>query len=129
MAYLKKVDDATNNPGAGPGDGWFKISEVGYENSMSLPPASLILRLVNKISFRQRSGVLTNWYVCITSMSTTRLLILSQIEAEGIQTVTIPECIEDGDYLLRFELIALHSASAPLGAQFYVNDSRPPARP
>jgi cellulase len=37
MAYLKKVDDATNNPGAGPGDGWFKISEMGYENSVSLP--------------------------------------------------------------------------------------------
>jgi cellulase len=37
MAYLKKVDDATNNPAAGPGDGWFKISEVGYENSVSLP--------------------------------------------------------------------------------------------
>lgn len=40
MAYLKKVDDATNNPGAGPGDGWFKISEVGYENRVSSPSVS-----------------------------------------------------------------------------------------
>ncbi|KAH6845797.1 glycoside hydrolase [Chaetomium sp. MPI-CAGE-AT-0009] len=83
MAYLKKVDDATNNPGAGPGDGWFKISEVGYENKV--------------------------WGVD------------KLIADEGIQTVTIPECIEDGDYLLRFELIALHSASAPMGAQFYLS--------
>ena len=44
-----------------------------------------------------------------------------QIEDEGIQSVTIPECIEDGDYLLRFELIALHSAAERMGAQFYVS--------
>lgn len=58
-------------------------------------------------------------------MSALRSLTLSQIVDEGIQTVTIPECIEDGDYLLRFELIALHSASVPMGAQFYVSDSKP----
>lgn len=56
-------------------------------------------------------------------MSATRYLIANQIQDEGFQTVTIPECIEDGDYLLRFELLALHSAAARMGAQFYVSNS------
>ena len=62
MAYLKKVDDATNNPAAGPGDGWFKISEVGYENSKSLRFSPIQL-VANEVISRQRYGVSTNWYV------------------------------------------------------------------
>jgi hypothetical protein len=34
--------------------------------------------------------------------------------------VTILSCILDGNYLLRAELIALHSASSYPGAQFYM---------
>lgn len=34
-------------------------------------------------------------------------------------TVTIPSDIASGGYLLRHELLALHSASTALGAQFY----------
>ena len=33
LAYLKKVSDATQNPSAGPGDGWFKIAEAGLISS------------------------------------------------------------------------------------------------
>ena len=33
MAYMKKVADATQNPSAGPGDGWFKIAEEGLISS------------------------------------------------------------------------------------------------
>ncbi|KAK4561547.1 hypothetical protein LTR86_004226 [Recurvomyces mirabilis] len=83
MAYMKKVADATQNPSAGPGDGWFKISEAGLISS-------------------------TEWGVD------------ALINAGGVQTVVIPSCIEDGDYLLRFELIALHSASSEGAAQFYM---------
>lgn len=36
-------------------------------------------------------------------------------------TVTIPKCIPSGEYLLRGEHIALHSASAAGGAQFYLS--------
>jgi hypothetical protein len=32
MAYLKKVNDATQNPVAGPGGGWFKIHHAGLSN-------------------------------------------------------------------------------------------------
>ncbi|KAI1340078.1 glycoside hydrolase family 61 protein [Xylariaceae sp. FL0016] len=34
--------------------------------------------------------------------------------------VTIPECVADGEYLLRVEHIGLHSASSEGGAQFYL---------
>jgi len=89
LAYMKKVSDATQNPSAGPGDGWFKIAEAGLISS-------------------------TQWGVD------------ALIEAGGVQTVTIPSCIEDGDYLLRFELIALHDGTKPNGAQFYVSDTSVP---
>ncbi|KAL1869094.1 hypothetical protein VTK73DRAFT_3372 [Phialemonium thermophilum] len=36
-------------------------------------------------------------------------------------SVTIPECLADGDYLLRVEHIALHSASTVGGAQLYIS--------
>ncbi|KAI2471657.1 glycoside hydrolase family 61 protein [Annulohypoxylon bovei var. microspora] len=34
---------------------------------------------------------------------------------------TIPQCLEDGEYLFRIEHVALHSASAAGGAQFYIS--------
>jgi len=42
------------------------------------------------------------------------------IAALGQQQIPIPSCIENGQYLLRAELIALHGASQPSGAQFYM---------
>jgi cellulase len=83
LAYMKKVSDATQNPSAGPGNGWFKIAEAGLISS-------------------------NQWAVD------------ALISAGGVQSVKIPSCIENGDYLLRFEIIALHSAYSYPGAQFYV---------
>jgi hypothetical protein len=62
------------------------------------------------------------WYVPPQRVSVqTHLTEASlQIASGGIQKATIPTCIENGDYLLRFELIALHSAYDQGGAQFYV---------
>ncbi|KAH9912921.1 glycosyl hydrolase family 61-domain-containing protein [Epithele typhae] len=37
----------------------------------------------------------------------------------GKVTLTVPECIEDGQYLLRHEIVALHAASSYPGAQLY----------
>ncbi|KAG8165786.1 hypothetical protein KVR01_004338 [Diaporthe batatas] len=39
--------------------------------------------------------------------------------AGGSISYTIPECLEPGNYLVRHELIALHSAASYPGAQFY----------
>jgi cellulase len=38
----------------------------------------------------------------------------------GLQSITIPSCLADGQYLLRAELIALHSAGSSQGAQLYM---------
>lgn len=81
MAYLKKVTDATTDTGVG--DGWFKISEDGYD------------------------------------ASTEKWGVDNLIATAGLQTITIPTCLEDGQYLIRTELIALHGASTANGAQFY----------
>ncbi|KAL1859682.1 hypothetical protein VTK73DRAFT_7500 [Phialemonium thermophilum] len=40
---------------------------------------------------------------------------------KGSFPVTIPKCIKSGNYLLRAEHIALHSASSVGGAQFYIS--------
>ncbi|KAI0023999.1 carbohydrate-binding module family 1 protein [Xylariomycetidae sp. FL0641] len=42
------------------------------------------------------------------------------IENDGIQPIAIPACLEDGQYLLRAEMIALHAASSEQGAQLYM---------
>ncbi|KAF7893785.1 hypothetical protein EAF00_007299 [Botryotinia globosa] len=42
------------------------------------------------------------------------------INNAGVQPIAIPSCIANGQYLLRAELIALHSAGASLGAQLYM---------
>jgi cellulase len=42
------------------------------------------------------------------------------INNNGWVDFTLPSCIASGDYLLRAEIIALHSASKQGEAQFYV---------
>ncbi|KAI0123747.1 family 61 glycosyl hydrolase [Xylariales sp. AK1849] len=42
------------------------------------------------------------------------------INSGGNQQIVIPKCIENGQYLLRAEMIALHGASAVNGAQLYM---------
>lgn len=42
------------------------------------------------------------------------------ISSGGWQDFTMPSCIAPGNYLLRAEIIALHSASKPSQAQFYM---------
>jgi hypothetical protein len=41
-------------------------------------------------------------------------VLIFQIAALGEQTITIPACIESGQYLLRAELIALHGGKYEL---------------
>jgi hypothetical protein len=41
------------------------------------------------------------------------------INGQGKHRITIPKCIEPGQYLLRAEMLALHSAGSYPGAQFY----------
>ena len=41
------------------------------------------------------------------------------INGKGLHHITIPPCIKPGHYLLRAEMLALHSAGSYPGAQFY----------
>ncbi|KAI1427733.1 glycosyl hydrolase family 61-domain-containing protein [Xylaria sp. FL1777] len=42
------------------------------------------------------------------------------INNAGIHAIKIPDCLADGQYLLRAEMIALHGAGSPQGAQLYM---------
>lgn len=41
------------------------------------------------------------------------------IKSQGWVYFNIPQCVAPGDYLLRVEVLALHSANKPNQAQFY----------
>lgn len=41
------------------------------------------------------------------------------MKSGGVVSYTVPQCIPSGYYLVRHEIIALHSAYAYPGAQFY----------
>ncbi|KAI1826778.1 glycoside hydrolase family 61 protein [Xylaria intraflava] len=45
----------------------------------------------------------------------------NMISADGWVNFQLPSCIAPGDYLMRVEIIALHSAYASKGAQFYLS--------
>lgn len=40
--------------------------------------------------------------------------------ADGYQDIPIPACLSEGQYLIRTEIIALHGARQPGGAQLYI---------
>ena len=54
--------------------------------------------------------------------ATKKWAVDKMIENKGKVSFKIPDCIASGEYLLRVEMIALHSASSYPGAQFYVRD-------
>jgi cellulase len=49
------------------------------------------------------------------------------MENAGWHYFTMPTCVAPGDYLMRVELLALHSASSAGGAQFYMEVSNLPS--
>ncbi|KAK2807769.1 hypothetical protein FQN50_005311 [Emmonsiellopsis sp. PD_5] len=67
------------------------------------------------------SGVGDGWFkIQETGLSGDVWGVDTLIEDQGLQTITIPACVEPGQYLLRTELIALHAAGSPQGAQLYM---------
>lgn len=48
-------------------------------------------------------------------------MLMLPIQGKATVNVQIPKCIENGDYFLRVEHIALHSASSVGGAQLYIS--------
>ncbi|KAF2797092.1 lytic polysaccharide monooxygenase [Melanomma pulvis-pyrius CBS 109.77] len=67
------------------------------------------------------SGVGSGWFkIAEDGFDGSKWGVDRLIAAGGVQTITIPQCIAPGQYLLRGELIALHGASNSKGAQFYM---------
>jgi len=69
-------------------------------------------------------GYGTGWFKVseagLTDVATQDWATTDLIAAAGVQDIPIPACIEDGQYLLRAEIIALHAANSEGGAQFYM---------
>ncbi|KAK7451597.1 fungal cellulose binding domain-containing protein [Colletotrichum acutatum] len=49
------------------------------------------------------------------------LMLMLRFQGKTTVNVQVPKCIENGDYFLRVEHIALHSASSVGGAQLYIS--------
>ena len=49
---MKKVSDATQNPSAGPGAGWFKIAEEGLSNGTNAHH-QLLVSVADTKAYRQ----------------------------------------------------------------------------
>ncbi len=100
MAYMKKVADATKDSGVGAG---WSVSAVFVVIQSLVTNATHIRFKIMEQGYN--NGV---WGTDTV------------IKNAGKQIITIPECIEDGQYLLRAEMIALHGARSVNGAQLYV---------
>ncbi|ETS82901.1 hypothetical protein PFICI_04777 [Pestalotiopsis fici W106-1] len=67
------------------------------------------------------SGIGDGWFKIVEDGYTNGVWGTSNvINNAGEQSIPIPSCIADGQYLLRAEMIALHSASSTGGAQLYM---------
>jgi len=85
-------------------------------------PVLAYMKKVADATANPSSGPGDGWFKIAQAglISSNQWAVDKLISDGGIQTVTIPSCLETGDYLLRFEIIALHSASQQKGAQFYM---------
>ncbi|KAF2264459.1 hypothetical protein CC78DRAFT_580533 [Lojkania enalia] len=82
-------------------------------------PVMAYLKKVNDAT--KDSGVGSGWFkIAEDGFDGSKWGVDRLIANQGIQTVTIPQCIAPGQYLLRGELIALHGAQNQKGAQFYM---------
>lgn len=86
------------------GDVWFKIDHAGLDDDLTTWASDDLI--ANNVRFNPQSTPVSN--------ADLRIRML-----QNSWTVTIPSDIASGGYLLRHELLALHSAGTALGAQFY----------
>jgi cellulase len=103
---------------------WRHTLTSGPEDVIDSSHKGPVMAYMKKVSdAKSDSGIGAGWFK-ISSESydagTQKWGVDNLIANGGVQTVTIPKCIAPGQYLLRGELIALHSASSPNGAQFYM---------
>lgn len=101
--------------------GKWKHSDALVIDASHKGPVQAYLKKVNDAA--NDSGVGGGWFKITESgynEATGKWAVDDLIAAGGYQDVKIPTCIPNGQYLLRLELIALHSASGLGAAQFYM---------
>jgi cellulase len=112
--WLHELGSTDANPGSDTDNKVIASSHKG--------PVIAYMKKVADATQNPASGPGDGWFKISESglISSSQWAVDALISAGGVQSVTIPTCIENGDYLLRFEIIALHSAYTYPGAQFYV---------
>lgn len=77
------------------------------------------LAKVNDAATASPSGL--KWFkVAERGLSNGKWAVDEMIANNGWHYFDMPSCVAPGQYLMRVELVALHSASSPGGAQFYM---------
>lgn len=85
-------------------------------------PIAIYLAKVNNAATTPSTGL--KWFKVAHegfNTATKKWAVDTMIDAKGWWYFTLPSCLAPGNYLLRAELIALHSAYDNLGAQFYIS--------
>ena len=79
----------------------------------------MYLARVDNAATAATSGL--KWFkVAEAGLSGSTWAVDTMIANGGWHYFTMPSCVAPGQYLMRVELIALHGASSPGGAQFYM---------
>jgi hypothetical protein len=95
------------------------------QSLIQIGPISYWLAKVNDAASTGTTGL--QWFkVAHDGLANGKWAVDTMIANGGWHYFTMPTCIAPGQYLMRVELIALHSASSPGGAQFYM-EVRPPS--
>jgi len=85
------------------------------------PVMAYMKKVSDSLSGNPSSGAGSGWFkIQQDAYSNSKWGVDNLIANGGIQTFTIPKCIANGDYLVRLEVLALHSASTVGQAQFYM---------
>ncbi|PGH26427.1 hypothetical protein AJ80_01925 [Polytolypa hystricis UAMH7299] len=81
-----------------------------------------VMAYLKKVSdARTDSGVGGGWFkITEDGFDGSTWAVDKLISNRGLQSIKIPSCIANGQYLLRTEIIALHGAGQSNGAQFYM---------
>lgn len=145
LTYIQPVQDVTSNSVAcnGPPNGdpiktstviniqagstvkltWRHTLTSGSNDVIDASHKGPALAYLKKVSdAKTDSGVGSGWFKIAEEGlgSNGKWAVDNLIANGGVQTITIPQCIAPGQYLLRGELIALHAAGSQGGAQLYM---------
>ncbi|KAI8965341.1 lytic polysaccharide monooxygenase [Daldinia sp. FL1419] len=101
---------------------WRHTLQSGANDVMDPGHKGPVMAYLKKVSDATKdSGVGDGWFkIQEEGYSNGKWGTDTVINNGGNQQIKIPECIEDGQYLLRAEMIALHGARSPNGAQLYM---------